>query len=77
MDTKVLLEEINKLLEHDAEYQQIKAQIEKHEPAYLRILAQLSQEDRESLELYIAFCEDAQYHRIYPAYHIGRHQQIE
>lgn len=71
MDPRNLSAAIDQLIKHDQEYQQIQEQIKKHDPAYLRIIAGLSLWERDELELYIAACEDAQYHRIYPAYRLG------
>ena len=73
MDPKKLAMAISHLLEDDQEYCDIMPLVEQYEPAYRRILAGLSSEDREALELYVAACEDAQYHRIYPAYRLGKH----
>ena len=72
MDPQQLAQAIAQMLEHDPEYHEIMEQVSRYEPAYLRILQNLSPEDRDALELYIGACEDAQYHRIYPAYRLGQ-----
>ena len=71
MDPNELALAIGQMLEGDWEFAQIMDQVARHEPECLRILERLSPEDREALELYIAACEDAQYHRVYPAYRLG------
>lgn len=72
MDPKKLALAISRMLVDDREFQQIMDQVARYEPDYRRILAGLSPRDREVLELYVAACEDAQYHRVYPAYRLGR-----
>ena len=72
MDRQELAAAINGLLARDKEFQELYNKVEQYEPEHQRILAALSPEDRELLELYIAACEEAQYYRIYPAYRLGR-----
>lgn len=66
------INEINELLKDDPVHAELLARVEKLEPEYLRICRMLSEEDREVLSDYIAACEELDYHRIFPAYRLGR-----
>ena len=64
--------QVQELLEHDPEYKQMMAELVQAEEAYLKIMAKLSPEDRETVEHYIALCEDVEYQKTHTAFRVGK-----
>lgn len=56
----------------DADHQRCKTVMEAREPKYLDLRARLSEEDQDTLDLYIAACEELSFHYVYIAYALGR-----
>lgn len=73
MTNNDLIHQINDLLENDPVHKELLARVQSLEPDYLRISRTLSPEDQELLSDYIAACEELDFHRIYPAYQLGKH----
>ena len=55
--------QLNALAQADAWYQQLLGQCEEAEERYQQIMETLSAEDKESVERYIALCEELEYRR--------------
>lgn len=49
----------------DPAHQQCLAELEEWEPRFLSLRQRLSEEDRETLDMYISACEELQHHLIY------------
>ena len=64
--------ELLRLVQHDANCQQCLSKVMQLEPAYERIKKKLSKQDKETLDLYIAACEEYEYSHIYSAYALGQ-----
>lgn len=64
--------ELIKLVQHDTNCQQCLSEVMRLEPAFERIRKKLSMEEKETLDLYIAACEEYEYSQIYPAYTLGQ-----
>ena len=54
---------INALAQEDVWYQQLLQQCEEAEKRYQQIVDRLSDEERDSVERYIALCEELEYRR--------------
>ena len=68
---RTVLPRVNLVAEHDKEFLEIMHSKELVEDACVRILNNLSAEDREMVENYITHCEDMEYRRGQIAYQVG------
>lgn len=64
--------QVQEILDHDPEFNQLLAQLEQAEIEYRRVMDTLPPEDQEIIENYIALCEDVEYQKTHTAYRCGR-----
>lgn len=78
MQNNLWIKQMNELAGRDPEHMELLARVEALEPEYKRIKAALPPADQEILDDYIAACEELEYHRIFPAYQLGKqHGRLE
>ena len=59
----------------DMEYLRLQTDLEQAEAAYLSVVSQLSKQSRETIERYIALCEESNYYETQLAWSCGRVQK--
>ena len=69
---RIGVHQVNELLKHDPEYQEIRRRFVIAEEKYLQIMDKLTLEERECVGDYIALCEDLEYQRTHTAYRCGK-----
>ena len=66
------ISELTELVQKDENCQQCLNHVLQLEPEFEHIRNQLSNNDRETLDLYIAVCEELEHSHIYPAFVLGQ-----
>lgn len=69
-------DEVLARVKDDPWHRECLAEVERLEPMFLQIRDSLSPSDQESLDSYIAACEQLRSNFIYPAYEVGRRHGI-
>lgn len=64
--------QVNDLLRHDPDFQQLLEQLQKAETGYLSVIEKLPPTDIERIEEYIALCEEVDYQKTCTAYYYGK-----
>ena len=63
---------VNALLAGDADYQKLKRQLNKAQESYRKATENLSAEQKEQIDEYIALCEEIEYQKTVTAYYCGK-----
>ena len=64
--------QVNALLSSDADFQQLTERLQEAKTGYLAAIGKLPPEEQESIEDYIALCEEVEYQKACAAYYCGK-----
>lgn len=66
------IHQVNGLLSKDAEFQNLLERLIVAQADYQTVISKLSSEERQSVENYIALCEEMEYQQTLTAYYCGK-----
>lgn len=66
------MNQVNALLGHDPDFQQLLEQLQKAETDYLAVIKKLPPSEAERIDEYIALCEEVEYQKTCAAYYCGK-----
>lgn len=64
--------QVEKMLDQDPDYKMLLQEHQQAEKDYLAVAEKLSPEDRETVERYIALCEEIEYQKTHTAWRCGQ-----